>query len=112
MMDKRIAAGWAGGHGSQYSKNLWINYKLTVEGFKEYWDLQGGKCAGCVEIFAHPFIRSTDLGLKPEVDHDHKTGKVRGLLCRRCNDFLGKVKDNRDILRRLEEYLKRNGEIL
>ena len=105
----QIGWGWAG---AQWTKNIWINYKLTFEEFSKYWTLQNGKCAGCKEELAHPKIKEMRTGLKPEVDHCHKTGKVRGLLCRRCNDFLGKVQDNQALLHALQEYLKRNGELL
>lgn len=42
------------------------------------------------------------------VDHDHTTGKVRGLLCTNCNTALGKLKDNINYLQRAIEYLKRD----
>lgn len=44
---------------------------------------------------------------KLALDHDHKTGKLRGLLCVLCNTALGKFKDDPDILMRAIEYLKR-----
>ena len=43
------------------------------------------------------------------VDHDHETGKVRGLLCFSCNRILGASQDNPEILKILIEYLQRNG---
>ena len=43
-------------------------------------------------------------------DHNHKTGKVRGLLCSSCNLILGYCNDNRDILSRLIVYLDVNNE--
>jgi hypothetical protein len=42
------------------------------------------------------------------VDHDHKTGKIRGLLCCHCNHLLGSAKDNIIILRKAIEYLCKN----
>lgn len=43
------------------------------------------------------------------VDHNHATGRVRGLLCTNCNSALGQAFDNPGILRRLADYLERNG---
>lgn len=42
------------------------------------------------------------------VDHDHRTGKFRGLLCMACNSALGLLRDRRSTLRSLERYLKVN----
>ena len=113
MNDKLIPWGW---QGKNYLPNLWVKYRLTSEKFNKIWDEQEGKCAGCAAELAHPFHKRALFGLRPEVDHDHTTSgdntRVRGLLCRDCNMFLGKIKDNQQRLHNLAAYLRRNGEDL
>jgi hypothetical protein len=59
---------------------------------------QGGVCAIC---------GGTDpSGRRLCVDHDHKTGEVRGLLCTSCNYTLGAAKDNASVLERMINYLR------
>ena len=40
------------------------------------------------------------------LDHDHKTDKIRGILCRNCNLALGLMKDNINSIKRMIDYLK------
>lgn len=58
---------------------------------------QGGACAVCLRLF-------TDAR-EPCVDHDHKSGRIRGLLCRKCNSLLYAV-EYPGILGALLGYLK------
>jgi len=57
---------------------------------------QKGLCAGCLEPLAK---------VKECLDHCHKTGQVRGLLCDHCNAALGRLKDSSATARRLADYL-------
>lgn len=105
---QKVPHGWAG---KQYLPQIYVHYRCTKEIFDRLWTGQDGKCAGCLKEFAHPWDKSDlRMGYKPEVDHDHKTEKIRGLLCRKCNQFLGKIQDNRETLGRLKGYLERNGD--
>lgn len=73
-------------------------YGLTQEAFEVLLYKQGGVCAIC---------KKPDWGLRgPHVDHDHVTGRVRGILCKSCNVALGMVKDNLGIARALVVYLE------
>lgn len=58
---------------------------------------QNGTCAICQ--------RATGATRNLSVDHDHKNGQVRGLLCRPCNDLLGHIRDDVETARRVVGYL-------
>jgi hypothetical protein len=73
-------------------------YGLEASTYMTMYKQQGGKCACC----------EGPLDLKAaNVDHDHATEKVRGLLCSDCNVMLGRAKDSVEVLRRAIKYLKR-----
>jgi hypothetical protein len=73
-------------------------YKITPEQYQEMFDKQGGLCRIC---------QSSDNGHRSHlsIDHDHTTGKVRGLLCHDCNLGLGKFKDDTHRLKMAIMYL-------
>jgi hypothetical protein len=79
--------------------NLRNKYGLTLTQFEEIKQQQNGKCMICNDIL--------DNGSKTHVDHCHKTGKVRGVLCVQCNHGLGKFKDSIKILQSAVIYLKK-----
>ncbi len=60
---------------------LRVKYGITPEEYDRRFKVQKGKCAICK--------RRKLLKKRLDIDHDHKTGLVRGLLCRRCNGALG-----------------------
>lgn len=72
-------------------------YGLTLEQYEAMIEAQGGKCAICGKHME-----------KPHVDHDHMTGEVRGLLCRRCNLALGIFGEDISILRAAVRYLAKS----
>lgn len=85
--------------------NLKRKYGITPEDKEKMLENQGYKCAICGEEL---FLFGSSKKLTAHVDHDHKTGKVRGLLCKECNTGLGKFRDNTDYLLSAISYLKKN----
>lgn len=78
---------------------------ITVEQYNEMFEKQAGKCAICGN--------TEDVSKKRlAIDHCHKEGHVRGLLCQLCNTGMGKFKDNYDNLLKAAEYLKANRKII
>lgn len=73
-------------------------YGLTVDAFLQMNDAQGGLCAIC--------RRACDTAQRLSVDHDHETGRVRGLLCRRCNGAIGLFREDLAVLAAAIEYLR------
>lgn len=75
-------------------------YAMTAEDFQTRLAAQGGGCAICQRTYGN--VRRKRLS----VDHDHKTGVIRGLLCTRCNSVLGYMLDDPSLLRRAADYLE------
>lgn len=82
-------------HRRRWLKNA---YGITIDDYNEMFENQDGCCAICD-------IHQKDLKRKLFVDHCHKTGKVRGLLCYICNARLGTLEDE-DFVSKVERYLK------
>lgn len=80
---------------------LRFKYDITVAQWNELHTSQGGKCQICKEIL--PEITASEK--IPAVDHCHKTGKIRGLLCHPCNAGLGHFKDSIELLQKAINYL-------
>ena len=81
-------------------KNLYLKrkYNITQQQYNELFDKQKGKCAICGK---HQSELKKALG----VDHDHKTNKIRSLLCDKCNLLLGHANDNVQVLADAINYL-------
>lgn len=92
--------------GRRYRRSiqLRLKYDLTLEDFDAMNKAQGGRCAICGEPETSNDHRSGHP-LPLAVDHDHETGAVRGLLCRRCNRHLGGFNDDAKLLRSAADYL-------
>lgn len=73
-------------------------YAITQNEFKELLDNQQGCCAICMTP-----IESDSKG---HIDHDHKSGFVRGILCGSCNRAIGLLKDDYFIISEAAAYLQ------
>ena len=83
------------------NQKLLMNYGLTNKDYEEMLEKQGYCCLGCG-------LHQNQLEKKLNVDHNHATGAVRGLLCGNCNRALGLLKDNLETLVRLHKYLEQS----
>lgn len=82
---------------------LRLRYGISLEAYEVLLESQDGKCAIC---------RTTEPGLPGRdtrfcVDHDHITGRVRGLLCKKCNLAVAYMRDRVEVAEALVGYLER-----
>lgn len=84
----------------QFWWRLYKKYGLTEVAFREMFQRQRGACAICRTVFK----RKSQM----HVDHCHRTGKVREILCNKCNTTLGHVREDLNFLESLAEYLRRH----
>lgn len=84
--------------GQQHELRLVRTYGITIQQYEIVLESQGGRCAICLRK-----PRRQRLA----VDHNHKTGEIRGLLCSMCNHrVLGGAMERIEILRRAADYLE------
>ncbi|OYV96183.1 MAG: hypothetical protein B7Z62_08725 [Deltaproteobacteria bacterium 37-65-8] len=80
-------------------KEMFKKYGITIGDYYDIMKSQGGTCKICK---APSKIKGTR---RLAIDHDHNTGKVRGLLCLQCNVMIGMSNDNPDRLINAANYL-------
>lgn len=86
-------------NGDSYALRLQKLYNLTVDEYEQLYAEANGCCQVCG-------ISEEDNNKRLAVDHCHSTGKVRGLLCGKCNTALGQLDDDLDKISALYSYLK------
>jgi hypothetical protein len=88
-----------------YYRRLELKNKfgITLEEYQEMMDFQNGCCAICDQ--PETAVRMNKV-VALSVDHDHRTGKTRGLLCTACNIAIGALGDNYDRIIRAAAYVK------
>src|SRR4051794_27622457 len=75
-------------------------FRLTLDQYDQSLASQGGGCAICGD--------TPEGGTSLHIDHDHDTGAVRGLLCVRCNNALGQLKEDAQLVRAAAAYIDGN----
>lgn len=82
---------------------------ITVDHYFEMLEKQNGKCAICIK--PESCIDGVSKNIRRlSIDHCHKTGKVRGLLCHRCNTAIGKFDEDVIVMKNAIKYLKYNNQ--
>lgn len=84
------------------------SYGLTIQNYNEMLESQNNCCAICSSLDTRTKRSAHLTDSYYVVDHDHKTGLVRGLLCGHCNTALGLFNDSVENLRKAIEYLERH----
>ena len=86
---------------------LKATYGITIDAYHKLFEEQKGVCAICGKpeeaIMNNRYKTKSNLS----VDHNHSTGKIRGLLCQKCNRGLGLFEDNQSRLSKAYDYLNK-----
>ena len=88
---------------SSYFKDIKKKYGITKDEYQVLLKSQNNSCSICYVDFL-----ARDTKRKPHIDHDHETGKIRGILCGPCNMGIGQLKDSIEIVESALKYLKNN----
>lgn len=96
---------WRANHRKEYGQyqhkhNLEKSYGVTIEQYNNLFNQQNGMCFICGK-------HQKDLKQRLCVDHNHKTGEIRALLCKRCNSALGHFQDDAELCLKAYNYLRR-----
>jgi hypothetical protein len=91
---------------TRHARELRETYGISPDDYNEMLSTQGGVCAICGKAETRTHGR-TGTEFRLAVDHDHETGRVRGLLCQGCNRGIGLLGDNVERLRKAADYVER-----
>jgi hypothetical protein len=87
-------------------RHLRDRFGITPEDYDRMWEDQAGRCANPRCRAWYPRESEDYRTDALQVDHCHKTGALRGLLCPGCNNALGRIKDDVERLLGLVDYLR------
>lgn len=82
------------------------HFGITLEQYRQMSNAQSHKCAICDNYETAVDTKGAERFMA--VDHCHKTGKIRALLCSACNKALGGFKDSPGLLRKAAEYIEKH----
>jgi hypothetical protein len=85
------------------SKHLEYKYGITQDDYNRMLEEQESCCSICGIHEKHCEHQ------RLAVDHDHNTGEVRGLICKKCNQAIGLLQDNSEFAYNAYQYLQRHG---
>ncbi len=78
-------------------------YGISLEDYNKMFQEQNGCCAICK-------THQAELKNKLSIDHCHKTERIRGLLCQKCNHAIGLLNDDPDLIESAKEYVSLQAE--
>jgi hypothetical protein len=103
---KKINKEYRDSHPEMYkSAKLKQIYGIDLTQYNDMFKKQDGLCAICLKPETEEDYRTHNIRML-NVDHNHITGKIRGLLCQKCNKGIGCLNDNAQILRNAIKYLE------
>ncbi len=89
------------------NQNLYTRFKIRRHEYDNLVSEQGNKCAICNRPETY-INKKLDAPNPLSIDHCHVTGKIRELLCQKCNTILGMANDSDEILQEAIKYLRRH----
>jgi Recombination endonuclease VII len=89
-------------------QHLKYKYDLTINELMDQFKKQNENCAIC-EVTLPDLLVYNNRKRGYAIDHNHKNGQFRGILCLKCNSMLGMSNDNPDVLVKASSYLKERG---
>ena len=101
---------WKENKDRQKDYNLQKKFGITLNDYNKILSEQNGLCAICGKKEELNFDKRINKSRLLSVDHDHTTGKVRELLCNKCNHLLGLANDSFEILDKASNYLRKYNE--
>jgi Recombination endonuclease VII len=92
-------------HNDEWRNQNYIRrYGISLQEYNAKLEEQNNVCKLC--------LSSCTTGRRLAVDHCHTTGKVRGLLCKNCNQALGLFKESADLIEKAADYIKENSNVV